>query len=258
MCQSALRATICRYQHGNLKLVAEENPRYLRVRRTQEKLFTELKRAGDDRAKVDFLDPKLLIEYMGFTYKEVTEIPSQDPKYRTAGYLDRDNKEVVISLAFLPEQRRMTAMHEAVHIILHEGIGKGKIHRDRPIDFGAKSHASEIEREATEIASLCLMPERLVHQRFAETFRLNREQPLKVDEDVAFHLGVSIDRLSTMDLRATTLHLVRATTYGYDRAIRPLHQQLKVSPSAMAIRLEELKLVIAAPRRGPPRLKVVR
>lgn len=234
----------------------DKNPRYQVVRRTQVELFREAGYTGDDRGIVDLLDPILMIEHLGYKYEEWEEIPSGNPKYRTAGFLDRKKRRVVISLQFPIEQRRMTAMHEVVHLILHNHLGKERIHRDRPIDIADKSHSDPIEKEATEIASLCLMPELLVKKLFAETFCLSVESPIIVNEDTAFYLGNSIERLSAMDSRSISMALVTATNYG--RPIEPIHRQFRVSPTSMAIRLEELNLIVPPVRRGTPTLKIVK
>ncbi|MFT5548093.1 MAG: Zn-dependent peptidase ImmA (M78 family) [Candidatus Azotimanducaceae bacterium] len=255
---NCLWGTICSsgVQNGERKL-NKLDPRHEKVRNTQIEIFRESGVSYDDRRILDLIGPEPMAFHLGLSYEEWDEIPSGNAGFKVAGFLERSKNRIVVSKEFPAEQRRLTGMHEIVHWILHANIGRDKLHRDRPIDSVPKRTGyDEIEWEATHIACLCLMPEKLVKQYFAETFGLNSDEPIRMDEEVAFHLGMKHEKLENMSLRQRSLEVSTARRFG--RNITPLHKQFKISPTAMAIRLEELDLVTSSMWQGKPNLQLVR
>lgn len=237
--------------------MSQFNSNFERVRKTQIALFRESGVQGNGEELINCLGPEKTAHYLGLNYVEADEIPSHNPKVETAGILDRHRKLIVVSKKFPAEQRRLTGMHEIVHWMIHQNIGRDVMHRDRPIDYIAdQTGIDRIEWEATKIACLCLMPEKLVKDRFAMTFGLSTNTPLRLDEDTAFRLNIDFKKLQKMTVRQKSLTLAKASRYG--RCILPMHQQFKVSPTAMAIRLEELKLIAPERKAGKPTLYLVR
>ena len=96
------------------------------------------------------------------------------------------------------------------------------MHRDRPIIHQpSQNEFDPVESEATRIACLCLMPEKMVKERFASIFHLTIGQQLELDEATAFYLGIDIDILRKMDRRQKALVLARANSF--DGPVTPLH-----------------------------------
>lgn len=227
------------------------------IRNTQVHLY---KNSGlsqnDDKGIIELIGPEPLARHLGLDYRLVDEIPSSDPQFKTAGLLDRPKKRIYISRRFPPEQRRLTGMHEVVHYMIHDHIGRDCLHRDRPVDSAIpRTHVDQHEWEATNIACLILMPEKMVKRQFAKIFRLNIGEPLALDEYASHHLDQPLADLRQMDVKRQYLFL--STTHKYIDHVEPLYSWFKVSPTAMAIRLEELNLIAPARHRGTPQLHIV-
>lgn len=235
------------------------DPRFEIVRKTQKQMYWESGLTGDDHeALMDLLGPKALADYLDLAYIEVDKIPSDDPRYETAGLFDRRRRIVRVSREFPREQQRLTGMHEIMHFMLKHDVGRnGELHRDRPIGHLPKQHEVDpMEWEATRIACKALMPEKLVRLRFADAFGVAPGEKLEFDEAAAFRLGTDIEALYRMERRQRILLLVGTANYG--RPIVPFHRLFRVSRTAMAIRVEELELVVPDRQRGRPKLRLVR
>jgi len=200
--------------------------------------------------------PEAISEYLGLNYRNVEVIPSNDPNFEVAGMLDRTNRTIYVSRRFPVEQRRLTGMHEVVHWMLHEHVGRDCLHRDRPISYLPQRRAVEwYEWEATNVACQFLMTEKMVKERFALVFHLPFGGSIQIDHHIAFHLNNDIEDVRRMDSMERSILL--ATTDFYGVHIVPLHQQFKVSTTAMAIRLQELGLLAPDRWKGKPDLRLV-
>lgn len=232
--------------------------KYEAVRRTQITLFHGSGLAKNDYAgMIELFGPKPLAEFLGVDYVEVEEIPSNDPGFAVAGTLDRRARLIQISMRFPHEQRRLTGLHELIHWMLHQQVGGNQLHRDRPISHRPDRNAVPfIEWEATNLACEYLMPEKLMKKLFASIFHVDYGQPLETDANVAFHLQKDEDALRGMDIRQKSFLLSTATFYG--RPLIPLHRLFKVSPTAMAIRLQELELIGPNRYKGRPKLQIIK
>lgn len=234
--------------------MTELDPRYEVIHRTQKQIFRESRVAPDDFGGIiELLSPRVIADHLELDYWEVEEIPPHRPGFRTAGILNRANGQIIVSKEFPVEQMRLTGMHEIVHWVHHSHL---VMHRDRPIIHqSSQDDFDPVESEATRIACLCLMPEKMVKEQFAAIFRLQNGQQLQLDEQTAFYLEIDIDILRKMGRRQKALAL--ATAHSFGCPVLPLHKAFKVSPTAMAIRLEELNLIAPDRRRGTPTLRIV-
>ncbi len=232
--------------------------KYEAIRRTQITLFRDSGLGKSDYSgMIELFGPRTLADFLDLTYKEVDDIPSENANYLTAGTLDRREKIIQVSLRFPPEQRRLTGLHELMHHMLNHDIGKETLHRDRPIDHQSRrNNVAFVEWEATHVACQYLMPEKLVKTIFSSFFHLEYGHPLCFDPNTAFHLNEKDEtRISKLDLRQRSLLIAQVTFYGV--SLIPLYEFFKVSPTAMAIRLEELKLIDSNSYPGKPILRIV-
>ena len=226
-----------------LTKVVKHVDKYEAIRNTQITLFRDSGLGKSDYpGMIELFGPRPLADFLGLTYKEVDDIPSENTNFLTAGTLDRREKIIQVSLRFPPEQRRLTGMHELMHYMLNHDIGKETLHRDRSINLqSGRNNVAFVEWEATHVACQYLMPEKLVKTIFSIVFHLEFGKPLCFEQNTAFHLNEDESRLRKLDLRQRSLLIAKATFYGV--SIIPLYEFFKVSPTAMAIRLEELNLI---------------
>ncbi len=198
-----------------------------------------------------------MAKFLGLKYVEMEVIPSNDPDFEVAGMLDRSNKTIYVSRRFPAEQRRLTGMHEIMHWMLHMHVGRDVLHRDRPISHLPRNGSvGWYEWEATNVACQYLMTEKMVEEKFAQMYGLHIGEPIEFNEGVAFFLNKKIENLRKMGVKQRAMLL--ATTQSYSRPITPLYRHFKVSPTAMAIRLQELNLLAPDRLRGKPNLRIIR
>ena len=135
--------------------------------------------------------------------------------------------------------RLFTSAHELGHILLHPKLRQA--HRDRPLD-GASVSRDPIEREADIFASSYLMPSKLVKERFSKLFQADQ---FELTDLTVFALwGANGETARQMVKNRRQLSFILATTERYNgKQVVSLASQFKVSPTAMAIRLEELELL---------------
>lgn len=162
-------------------------------------------------------------------------------RYQVAGIVDPQSNIIKIAGNLTYEVQRFTASHELGHMVLHPGMA---LHRDRPLS-GESTSSDKREREANYFAACFLAPEKLVRQAFEARFRT---EVLHLDDTVAFYLvgGPMMQDL----LRSSTgsLQFARAVAtakhFGPGNSFKPLTEVFGISPTAMAIRLNELGLVV--------------
>lgn len=216
------------------------------VRKLQIELWSHRSRILDDvrsEHPEDVLDPIVALKALGF-HVNVTETLGQysddGDQFEVAGIIDVPKRKANFSRNFSPQVRRFTAAHELGHAILHGGVG---LHRDRAIDGTTIAGSRSVtEREADTFAALFLLPEKRVIAAFKGKFL---ECPFQLNEQTAFALmSQDIDsvRMKFRTLRDLTRILSSADYYNGVH-FSSLSDQFGVSIEAMAIRLEELKLV---------------
>lgn len=232
--------------------IKPEDPRFARafqlVEEMKRKLWEQrhqLWPEGVPTNPVDLLDPGVALQMEGFTFDMVDTLGEHSFEGKTmavAGIIDRPSKSVQTSRQLPFNTRRFTAAHELGHALMHDGM---RMHRDRPMD-GPNQDGSKrdwAEKEADKFATYFLMPEKLVRERFRKAF-LCEQFVITDDRLFALSQGTQDDlreRIKTeRDLAKT---LARAESYN-GQYFHSLAKQFHVSVEAMAIRLEELKLVV--------------
>jgi hypothetical protein len=186
---------------------------------------------------IEILDPTIALKLIGYDadLEETLGQFSIDGKLvEVAGIIDGLSKRVKVSRQFEPHIRSFTSAHELGHAILHE---TGRLHRDRPIN-GETISRSTIEFEADKFAAYFLMPRKLVQTIFKRIFLTNK---FVLDESTAFALGLNAQKFKT---RRQLSRLLASAEQFNGKQFKSLASQFKVSVDAMAIRLEELELLI--------------
>ena len=190
---------------------------------------------------VHLLHPQHAAKEIGFTYEEVPEIPDWPPGRRTrlAGMVDPSRRLILISDQFGPEVARFTGAHEVGHAILHPG----RQFRERPMN-GPAARRDQVEMAADRFAAEFLMPRNLVASEVREAF--GPGLPIRIDEVRAFHFdAVAPSEFAEAPVSAKARALAAAHRDFDGGHIVPLHRRFEVSIAAMAIRIEELGLVVA-------------
>lgn len=188
-------------------------------------------------------DPKIAARMLGLRYEELDGLGRFGDglqRFETAGMLDRPQSLIAVSLKFEFDVRRFTGAHEVGHFAMHQGTLH---HRDRPIfDLGSARPAQE--READYFAACFLIPPKLLRQEFR--LRFGTKEPLPLNDTVAFYLTRGHAQ-ELLGFPSGTLRFARAiasaTSFGSTPFVS-LARHFRVSPSAMAIRLKELGLIV--------------
>lgn len=191
---------------------------------------------------LDVLDLQIALKTVGYGYREVDgieDIPSQTGRLKVEGILDPVSKEVTISAQCPPSVRQFTTAHELGHAVLHNM--QGTVHRDRATD-GSKLSRDQVEKEADKFAGRFLMPEKQVRKQFAARFG---SASFALNEATAFALGEDLEKIEKhcLDKNALCIMLSDARFYNGDHFVS-LAEKFRVSKTAMAIRLQELGLVL--------------
>ena len=155
-----------------------------------------------------------------------------------AATIDNSAKKVNLAHRFSKEVRKFTAAHELGHALLHKAV---ELHRDKAID-GAMVSRVGVEFEADKFATYFLMPEKLVRSIFKRIFLTDE---FDLDETAALALGISDYGLAKKKFSTTrelSKALARAERFNGVH-FNSLANIFGVSIEAMAIRIEELKLV---------------
>lgn len=202
----------------------------------------ELLGTGDAKSPLDILEPGIALHFLGFHVESdanLGEMFDLGRRVRVAGLIDRKAMRVRISPTFQMSEQRYTTAHELGHAVKHPGMSG--LHRDRAID-GPTERRDVREREADAFASCFLMPARLVLERFGQHFGC---QVFRLTEDSIFGLQISSIDDALREIRCTRhISLLVANANSYmGRPFVSLAKYFRVSPIAMAIRLEELALV---------------
>lgn len=196
------------------------------------------------------LSPEIVCGFLGVQYDELGEIPNTFPdrfgqKYKTAGFINIEERKIGVDASFPIEQVRFTAIHEIGHLQLHS-TGHGlTLHRDKPITMNEQTSRSrpEIEKEADYYSACFLMPEIAVREYFEKTFGL--KSPVHFNEQLAQALAPEdFEVLLRAEQGTHSRELAFASCDNFNWI--PMHslaQQFGVSSGSMAIRLSELSMI---------------
>lgn len=191
---------------------------------------------------LDLVDPAIALYSKGFEVKSeqnLGEMWDAGAHTRVAGIIDQKNRIVRVAVGLGEQERRFTTGHELGHAILHPGMTG--LHRDRAVS-GPTVRRDKCERDADAFSSCFIMPARLLLRRFREHFGTD---VFRMDEDSVFGLGLgTIDQVQRRIRNRREVALAVATTSSFMGVpFEPLSRFFRTSPTAMAIRLEEVGLV---------------
>ena len=158
----------------------------------------------------------------------------------TAGMLDRAHRAILLSSRQRFEELRFTAAHELGHWLLHP---QQVMFRDRSLSNHGGAGRPLMEREADFFAACFLAPPKLVTEAFRARF--GTKEPLTNTNTICFNLSMR-DAQQLQELPAGSLEFSRAVARAESfngQRFKSLADLFIVSPTAMAIRLQELGLV---------------
>ncbi len=194
------------------------------------------------KAPLEVLNPEKALSALGYFYNLQTSLGQhtiQGSLFEIAGIIDKEEKIVSISDQFPPAIRNFTTAHELGHALLHKDM---VLHRDRPKNGTSLVERDAKEKQADKFASYFLMPENLMKSAFQERFLANH---FVINEESAFafnEASTSNLRKKSKDLHGLAKKLAGAEFYNGNPFVS-LAGLFSVSIDAMAIRLEELKLL---------------
>lgn len=191
---------------------------------------------------LDLVDPAIALYLKGFSVhsdQDLGRVWDSGIQARVAGIVDQRRKEIRIAVGLDEKERRFTTGHELGHVILHPDMTG--LHRDRAVS-GPSPRKDWRERDADAFSSCFVMPLKLLLREFSNRFGVD---VFRLDQDAVFGL-----RLGTMDRarqiirspRDLALCVAGASSFMGNH-FEPLSRFFRVSPTAMAIRLEEVGLV---------------
>ena len=188
---------------------------------------------------IDMLEPGVALHMLGFqvvTGLDLGEMVDEGRRVRVAGLIDTDRKVVRISAGLPYREVRFTTGHELAHATLHPDMSG--LHRDRAIS-GPLVRKDWIEIEADRFTSAFLMSPKLVLNEFVRRFG---REVFCLNEETIFGLGIGATVHKIRSTRDVSYAVAQATMY-MGLSFESLSNVFRVSPTTMAIRLEELGLI---------------
>lgn len=189
------------------------------------------------------LDPALALQkVLGYKYFLMDDIvlADQEDYTNTAGIIDQRDKLVLISKQYSAQTQNFTTAHELGHAMLHSEL---IMHRDKPLDGSVQSGTRDKEEiQADKFASYFLMPGKQISKEFNTRFLTEK---FTINDDSAFNLtkeGAYKLKSDCKNLRGLSRKLATAERYE-NKSFDSMAKIFNVSNEAMAIRIEELKLV---------------
>jgi formiminotetrahydrofolate cyclodeaminase len=198
----------------------------------------------DSATPLKILNPaQALQKVFGYKYFLMEDIYLSDQEDYTnvAGMIDQRDKLVLISKQYTTSTQNFTTAHELGHAMLHSQL---VMHRDIPLDGSSQSGTrSKEEIQADKFASYFLMPRKQIIKEFTERFMTSK---FTIDEQSAFNLikdGSGKLKGDCKNLRGLSRKLAAAERYE-NQSFNSMTEVFNVSVETMAIRLEELELVV--------------
>jgi Zn-dependent peptidase ImmA (M78 family) len=193
---------------------------------------------------IKLLNPEITLAALGYTIRKHPTLGAfslAGRNFEVAGQIDQKSRTVDISQQFSNETQYFTAAHELAHAFLHE---QSFMHRDRPLNGATRSDIKDAkEWQADRFATHYLMPEKLIKNYF---FRIFHTHKFVINQLTANALNIANEenlKNQVRDLRSLS-RMLASTTFYNSKPIRSLSEIFNVSCEAMAIRLEELELVV--------------
>jgi Zn-dependent peptidase ImmA (M78 family) len=189
---------------------------------------------------------KIVRSVLGLTLIEPEEIVSDQHGVETAGLINRETRQIIAAQKYRHEWRRFTVAHEIGHWVLHPNV---IYHRDRPLTGAEQSNTSRplVELEADKFASELLMPTKVLTKYFQQMF----SEPIDgriPSVELARWLSDEDSQISaaalSKGLRYRSLLVARKSVVKSGKYFKSLANSFGVSITAMAIQLEDLKLVL--------------
>lgn len=157
------------------------------------------------------------------------------------GFIDQEKRLVAISSKLPIQVQRFTAAHELIHALFHV---QSERHRELPEDrYTPYEQRDPEEKVADRGATYFLLPKKEIIKKFELRFK---SLPFIINEHTTFNLtrgNVSDLRKKYRNRRELSRGLSTTESYNGVR-FNSLADEFKVSTEAMAIRLEELGLVL--------------
>lgn len=193
----------------------------------------------------EILDPELIFkEVLCYDYVTRDEFGVKDDEgnvIEIAGLINQANRLVVISNKFSKPTQRFTGAHELAHALFHD---QQLLHRDLPLENSVPYRLRPFEEKvADKAATYFLMPKKDVINQFILRFENSN---FSINEETSFNLtrGNASDlKRECKNLREFSKKLSSAESYN-GRRFETLAQRFNVSVQAMAIRLEQLNLLV--------------
>lgn len=193
----------------------------------------------------EILDPQLIFKdvlcYDYVTREEFGVLDDEGNIIEIAGLINQSNRLVVISNKFSEPTQRFTGAHELAHALFHD---QELQHRDLPLDNSGPYHLRAFnEKVADKGATYFLMPEKDIVNQFILRFE---SSSFSINEETCFNLTrgtVSDLKRECKNLREFSKKISSFESYN-GRRFESLAQRFNVSVQAMAIRLEQLNLLI--------------
>lgn len=216
------------------------------VRNVQNELWinrSDIWADADNITKLNVLDPTDAFRVLGYDFEtapSLGQFTDGDQVVEIAGYIDKQKRSAGVSKKFPPDVCRFTAAHELGHAVLHKA---NEQFRDRGLDGAMlRARRTPVEYEADKFAAYFLMPESVMREVFRGIFRADQ---FVISDETAFAIGgESATQLlnECPSIRDLSLRLAKTTIIA-GRPVNSIATIFGVSNGAMAIRIEELKLI---------------
>lgn len=200
--------------------------------------------------------PTILVveRYLGIRVEQPEEIgdiyrESDELRAEIGGLLERREKLIKVASKFGLEWRRFTLAHEVGHWVLHPNLTSL---REAPLSGGERANCrrSPEEQEADFFAAELLMARKLLRKAALSNFggpidSGHPTQNLAQCLSQGVRRKISVQELLAGGRRIVALLVAETSSFGLDKpTFVPLAHRFGVSRVAMAIQLEELRLVI--------------